>query len=804
MRILIVDDKEENRYLLEVLLKGNNHDVDVAVNGADALEKLKAGKFDLIISDILMPVMDGFQLCRTVKNDEALRHIPFIIYTATYTSPKDEAFALKLGADRFILKPCEPDTFMTAVREVTAAAGKGGPSAPDVAPEEEILKLYNERLVRKLEQKMLQAEQEVQARQEAEKKLNISNTRLQLALASANIGLWDWDIETGDLWLSPEWKHQIGYKEHEIPDRYEEFEKRLHPEDRERIQAEIDACLQGHRPNYCVEFRLRHKDGSYRWIAAFGRIVSEEKKSKRFMGCHVDITERYLAAEALRASEKRFRALFEYAPDAYYLRDLEGRFIDGNKAAVELIGYPKEELIGKNFMEVSLLPDEDYNKAAAALQRSAQGLPTGPEELTLLRKDEKQVFTEIRTYPLKIDDRDMVLGIARDITERKRMQQQLMQAQKMESVGRLAGGVAHDFNNMLGVIIGHAELALEKTEPSAPFRSHLMEILSAGERSSAVIRQLLAFARKQTIRPQVLDLNETLEGMLRMLRRLIGEDIDLLWKPGRTAMSLKIDPSQIDQILANLCVNARDAISDVGKIIIETDRVSLDKAYCADHAGLVPGDYILLAVSDNGCGMNRETIDSIFEPFFTTKEMGKGTGLGLATVYGIVRQNNGCINVYSELGTGTTFRIYLPYHERTPGEEQQTVAKPIPAGQGETVLIVEDEKAIREMATEMLDHLGYNILSASLPAEALRLAEKQAGGIDLLLADVILPEMTGRELSERISALSPNTKILFMSGYTASVISTRGVLDDGVNFIQKPFSIKDLADSVRTALDGIE
>jgi signal transduction histidine kinase len=376
-----------------------------------------------------------------------------------------------------------------------------------------------------------------------------------------------------------------------------------------------------------------------------------------------------------------------------------------------------------------------------------------------------------------------------------------VQAQKMESVGRLAGGVAHDFNNMLGVITGHAELALDQLEPDNPLFGSLKEIFNAAKRSAGLTRQLLAFARRQVVAPKVLDLNRTVEGMLKMLRRLMGEDIDLVWLPDADLWPVKMDPAQIDQILANLCVNARDAIADGGRITIETGMTTLEAAYCADHAGFVPGDFVVMTVSDDGLGMDKATIDKIFEPFFTTKERGKGTGLGMAMVYGIVKQNDGFINVYSEPGYGTTFRICLPRHVVTdePAPKKRA-ATAIIRGQ-ETILLVEDEPAILESTRLMLARLGYQVFAAATPDEALTIAGEHPGEIQLLITDVIMPGMNGRELAKRMLALSPATHYLFMSGYTEDVIAHHAVLDEGIHFIQKPFSLKVLATKVREVLD---
>jgi len=396
-----------------------------------------------------------------------------------------------------------------------------------------------------------------------------------------------------------------------------------------------------------------------------------------------------------------------------------------------------------------------------------------------------------------------------DITERKegeeekeRLVAQLQQAQKMESVGRLAGGVAHDFNNMLGVIIGHAEVALMRMDPAQSIFTDLLEIRKAAERSADLTRQLLAFARKQTISPKVLDLNETVAGTLKMLKRLIGENIRLNWQPAADLWPVRVDPAQIDQILANLCANARDSIAGAGRIAIETGNSILDKQFCAHHTGSVPGEYVRLVVSDDGCGMEKETLARIFEPFFTTKEMGKGTGLGLATVYGTVKQNNGFIDASSEPGSGTTFSIYLPRHLDKTGQTGKEGAEE-PSGRGrETILLVEDEPAILNVITMMLELQGYRVLAADTPGEAIRLAEEHKGEIELLMTDVVMPEMNGRDLAKNLLSLYPQLKRLFMSGYTANVITYHGVLDDGMHFIQKPFTMQEMAAKVREVLDG--
>ncbi|MDZ7724464.1 MAG: PAS domain S-box protein [candidate division KSB1 bacterium] len=384
--------------------------------------------------------------------------------------------------------------------------------------------------------------------------------------------------------------------------------------------------------------------------------------------------------------------------------------------------------------------------------------------------------------------------------ETAKLEEQYRQAQKMESVGRLAGGVAHDFNNMLSVILGYSEMAMSDLDPQDELYAQLQEIDKAANRSAELTAQLLAFARKQTINPQILDLNETVSHMLNMLQRLIGEDIELIWKPGAELWAVKLDPAQINQILANLCVNARDAISNIGDITLETENINIDSVFHGPETDAQPGDYVMLAVMDSGCGMDADIAEQIFDPFFTTKEQGQGTGLGLSTVYGAVQQNNGFLKVCSEPGQGTTFKLFFPRHTGDIKTNSTTQIKKIPRGHHEQILLVEDETAILNMTQNMLKSLGYRVQTASSPAEALNWAQTQQPAIDLLITDVVMPEMNGRELAEQFRTLYPDLNVLFMSGYTEDAIEHRGVLEEHVFLMQKPFNKETLAVKVRKAM----
>jgi signal transduction histidine kinase/CheY-like chemotaxis protein len=391
--------------------------------------------------------------------------------------------------------------------------------------------------------------------------------------------------------------------------------------------------------------------------------------------------------------------------------------------------------------------------------------------------------------------------LKQEIEEREKLQAQFAQAQKMEAVGRLAGGVAHDFNNLLTVILGHTELALMDKSLSEPLHNCLNEIQMAAELSADLTRHLLAFSSKQTIAPRVLGFNSTVQSMLKLVQRLIGEDIQLEWKPARGDAQVRMDPSQLDQVLANLCVNARDAIGGAGKITITSKNTVLSAQFCENNPGITPGDYVLLSVSDDGCGMDGETMGKIFEPFFTTKKKGEGTGLGLSTVYGVVKQNDGHIEVESDPGGGTTIRVYLPEYKSHPEALNEQLSE-VPTARGsETVLLVEDEPGVLKIAGRMLKNLGYAVLTATTADEAIDLVRSHPGRIDLLLTDVIMPKMNGGQLVKEVMTLRHGIKYLYMSGYSADIVSGQGVLADETQFITKPFSINELAEKLREVLE---
>lgn len=533
--------------------------------------------------------------------------------------------------------------------------------------------------------------------------------------------------------------------------------------------------------------------------------VKEGQKTIGFTEITRDITERKQAEKGLRESNEFSSSLLEYSPTAILVINPDTSIKYVNPLFEKLTGYTSEDVLGIKFPYPWMIDDTKYGDIE---KRKKEGVHQSERQYK--KKNGDCSWVEIDVTPI-YHNGEISYSLATwvDIVERKnselekeKLQKQLQQAQRMEAIGNLAGGVAHDYNNISSIIMGYAELALDRVESGNPLYADITEILTAVKRSTDITKQLLAFARRQPIAPKILDLNNTIENMIKMIKRLIGEDIDLAWLPGEGVWPVKIDPSQIDQIIVNLCINARDAIENVGKVTIETKNVIFNEDYCADHLGFKPGEYAMLAVSDDGKGMTLEQQGKVFDPFFTTKGLGKGTGLGLSTVYGIAKQNNGFINVYSEPDKGTTFKIYLRKEDTSHIKSYHEKTLDYSLSKGETIMIVEDDISILKLGERILKNLKYTVLCASTPKEAITLIREYSGKIDLLITDIILPEVNGRELAEELQKQYNDLKVLFMSGYTANVIIHRGVLDEGINFIAKPFSKNELASKVKEVLES--
>ena len=564
---------------------------------------------------------------------------------------------------------------------------------------------------------------DITERKQAEEELRQSEKDLRASQRIAHVGSWRLDLVTDQVTWTKELYNMYGFDPALPPPPYTEHMKLFTLQSWERLSSSLSRTRETGIP-YELELETLKNDGTKGWMWVRGQAERDTKGNIiGLWGAAQDITERKQSELALKESEERFKALHNASFGGICIHD-NGLILECNKGLSELTGYQYHELIGMDGL--SLISDDTRDTVV-------QNINTGyemPYEAEGVRKNGELYPLRLEARKIPYKGKNVRVVEFRDITENKRAEEekenlegQLRHAQKMEAIGRLAGGVAHDFNNMLSVIIGNANMAMEDLNPDDPVYTTLEEIINAGERSADLTRQLLAFARRQTIAPKILNLNKTVGGMTRMLQRLIGEDIELSWLPGGKVWPVKMDPSQVDQILANLCVNARDAIADVGKVTIETTNVAFDHTYCTDHTGFLPGEYVLLAVSDNGCGMDTETLEKIFEPFFTTKESSKGTGLSLATVYGVVKQNHGFVNVYSEPGHGTTFKIYLPRHlTKTACLPEKVGDKPAQRGH-ETILLVEDEPSILRMTTMMLARFGYFVVPAKTPGKPFALLE---------------------------------------------------------------------------------
>ncbi len=565
------------------------------------------------------------------------------------------------------------------------------------------------------------------------------------------------------------------------------------------------------QPIRASELLLKRKDGSRVSVYSSHVIVRIPGKPQELFCMDIDLTERKKTEEALRKSKQQYENLVSKIPVGIYTlysnthRKLSLNYISPRMA--EMLNTTTESL-QSDFHTMTKLIHKDDVELFIKLNKTDASKPISFDWKGRFIIKNKIKWLHIMSSPEPLENGDILWhGLVVDITDKKlaeeekeKLVDQLQQAQKMESVGRLAGGVAHDFNNMLQAILGNADMAMALLPVNSPARENIEEICTAAEHSADLTRQLLTFARKQTITPIVLDINETVSGMIKMLKRLIGESVDLTWVSGPKMWPVIIDPSQLNQILINLCVNARDSITDIGKITIETENCSFNKDYCDNHEGYIPGDYVCLAVSDNGCGMEQEVLKYIFEPFYTTKGVGKGTGLGLSTVYGSVKQNNGFIIAESMPKHGTTIKIYFPRYNNDTTITYISDNAPVTHG-NETILLVEDNLPILKLTMTMLKRLSYNVLSANTPGVAMQLANEYKGEIDLLMTDVIMPEMNGRDLAIQLNKLYPDMKSLYMSGYTADVIANHGIIQDDINFLQKPFSMNELSTVVRKALD---
>jgi len=667
LKILIVDDNPAHRQILKAPLEAQRHQVVEAEGGAEALKILGEDSFDVMISDILMPSMDGYRLCFEARQNPRLRDLPIILYSSGYLSPSQEDVSLRSGAIAFLEQPVSPERLQQVLLEVTALPA----SAPAALPGEALsaLKRYSEGLITRIEEKTFELQRRTEELEASEEKFR------QIAENSQEVFFTTNTEFTQILYVSPAYDAIWGQPGTELAQNPERWMNAIHPEDRDGIQALMKASSMT-PGRFAWDYRIIRPDGS--------------------------------------------------------IRNLRSR------------GFPIRDRAGR-----------------------------------------------VTRFS----------GIVEDVTERKNLELQLFQAQKMDAVGRLAGGVAHDFNNLLTAINGYSELGLQRLNERDPVYQDMKEILKAGERAAGLTRQLLAFSRKQILQPRILYLNAVVIETERLLKRLIGEDVELLMILGKELGNVKADPGQLEQVIINLAVNARDAMPDGGRLLIETANVDLDEDYALHHRDVKPGRYVMLAVTDSGTGMPDSVKDHLFEPFFTTKEPGKGTGLGLATVHGIVKQSGGHIGVYSEVGRGSTFKVYLPRIDVPPDAPRADEERSGGLRGSETILLIEDEAVVRKLARTVLANAGYKVLEARRGEEALLLAEKYPGSIHLALSDLIMPGMNGMELARRLEPIKPGLRTVFMSGYTDAAILGGGILGLEIPFLGKPFTATALLRKVRESLN---
>jgi PAS domain S-box-containing protein len=633
----------------------------------------------------------------------------------------------------------------------------------------------------------------------AERAVRSSDERLRFVARAVNDVIWDWDIRTNALVWNDSVEYVFGHKQNKIFPEIQWWYDHIHPEDRDRVVAGIHGVLDHGGTSWSDFYRYRRADGTYASVNDRGYVARDNAgTATRMMGAMTDVTERSRSEAAIRFQAQLLNAVQQ----AVVATDPEGIVIFWNAFAENLYGWTAEEAVGKPIHELTPSPFlRDHGGEIG--QRGAAG-ESWTGEYVVSGKSGKAFPALLTTAPVR-DERGIVVGYVRvsiDLTERRNLEEQFRQSQKMDAVGRLAGGIAHDFNNLLTVIKLNTEIIMEGFDPTDPRSEDLKQIRSAAERASSLTKQLLAFSRKQILQPRVLDLNSVVASVEPMLRRLIGEDIVIASNCAARGY-LVADPGQLEQILVNLVVNARDAMPQGGTITIETQNVELDENYTSEHAPVVPGRYVMMGVADNGVGMTADTREHAFDPFFTTKEAGKGTGLGLATVYGIVKQSGGYVWIYSEPAHGTTLKLYFPEVSAAAAfqaVEYKPASKEAARG-SETILLVEDEEAVRGLASRILEKQGYRVLSAQHGREAMDIATSEDGEIDLVLTDVVMPGMNGRGLVERLAGIRPHMKSLYMSGYTDDDIIRRGFIEPSKSFLQKPFTSEALLLTVRKVLD---
>jgi PAS domain S-box-containing protein len=930
-RILIVDDNDENLYYLQALLRSTGYEVITAGNGAEALDAAIANPPELIISDLLMPIMDGFSLLRQWKSDQRLNRIPFVVYTATYTDPKDEQLALDLGADAFIVKPTEPAPFMARIREVMAKAVRGdmSPANSPVGEETDLLRQYSEVLIHKLESKALELE-------EANRTLSVREAHLGAIIENSPNCITSIDSdgtilsmnEAGQRMMEADSAEEIAGKcvyqvvVPEFRDALRDLTERVCRGETGTIECEIEGLKGSRRWLEMSAAPLRDSAASrtvllgiaqdtthrkhaervlqttlHRFYAILSNLYSgvllvtdEEKvefvnlafcnlfcpgdkpegmvglcatdmiekikqvnlhpdtyvdriqeivnegklvlgeevslrtgklllrdfvpltldgKSYGRLWVHTDITELKRAEAARAADREKLDVALASMTDAVFISDANGQFTHINAAFASFHKFKsKEECARKlsDYMEILEISTADGKLVPHdmwSVPRALRGETGTNVEYFLRRKDTGASWVASFSFSPLRDNYGAVIGsvvVGRDITQQRQLEEQYRQAQKMETVGQLTGGIAHDFNNLLTVILGCSEFIGEEVQENPRLSKMANMILDAARRGAELTHHMLAFARRQALQPRPVNVDQLLAKMQNLMRRALRADIELEIAQCGAECEALVDAAQLESALLNLAVNARDAMSGGGKLTIAVENAELDSDYAEQNADVTPGQYILITVSDTGCGISPENLGRVFDPFFTTKEVGKGTGLGLSMVYGFAKQSKGHIKIYSELGHGTSIKLYLPKTNPTSETADQSKTSIVDLHGTEVILLVEDDKALREFARSQLVNLGYRVLEAANGREALGIIGQRAD-IDLLLTDVVMPGgLNGRDLGLEACKLNPKLKVLYCSGYAESAVLNEGLLDKEVQFLSKPYTRRELAKRIRFML----
>lgn len=799
-RSLIVDDKEENLYYMAALLAGNGCEVITARHGAEALVKARQTPPDVVISDLLMPVMDGYTLLRHWKADAQLKHIPFIVYTATYTEAEDERLALSLGADAFILKPAEPEDFIARLKEVQSHAPDASPPAPraPAGDEKDLLKVYSETLIRKLEEKTLQLEEanrilqkDISNSRQMEAQIRHTSNLLHAMADGIPDAVFVKDLEGRYLLLNQGASQLVGRKVEEVLG--QDDMSIFSPEDaRAVMESDREVMLSGQ--TLMVEEVLTAAGVTRTYLVSKAPYRDSQGNIIGLIGISRDITERKQSETKIHEQA----TLLDKAQDAILVRDLAHRVLYWNRSAERLYGWTAQEAMGRSIKELL------YQDPAPFLAATSKVLEKGEwvGEIQQYNRDGQTLIIEGRWTLVRNDQGQphSILAINTDITERKKLEQQFLRTQRMESIGTLAGGIAHDLNNVLAPILMSIEI-LRLQETDARRLDILKTIEVSAKRGADMVRQVLSFARGFEGRQLEVQVGHLLREIEKMANETFLKSIRVRCDIPAGLWTVDGDPTQLHQVLLNLCVNARDAMPHGGFLSLSARNFQVDDQYAGMNPGASPGPHVVIEVEDNGCGMPPEVIERIFEPFYTTKELGKGTGLGLSTTLAIIKGHHGFIRVQSDPGIGTKFCVFLPA-QTVQGQSHAIAGQELPRGNDELVLVIDDEASVQEITRQTLEIFGYRVLIAADGAEAASIYALRKNEIDLVLTDMMMPVMDGAAIIQVLLRINPEARIIAASG-----ISTDGMVSKAASagvkfFIPKPYTAETLLKTMRQALDG--